>query len=150
MLADAAVRLSLAASLAYLPAKNLATGASCSDYAQRLSPSYSFAQQVTVDDLAASATVFDGADGGCLVAFRGSTELRNYASMFNLLLTDSRLDGGGGGRVHRGYQEASLRLYDKLSPVLATRAPEQTIFVGHSYGGGTATSAWFASLTRKT
>ena len=135
LLTDVAVRYSLAASLAYLPPQQLATGAS--DYAKRLS--FAFLQQVTIDDLAASATIFSADDGDCLVAFRGSTELRNYASMFNLFFTENRL-GKGAGKVHRGYQEASQRLYEKLAPVLeSTAAPEKTTFIGHSYGGGTAT-----------
>ena len=133
---DTLVRYSLAASLAYSPPDRLSAGSS--EYAQRLAPHLQFAEQVSVDELAASATVFTGVEEDeLLVAFRGSTVLRNYASMFNLFLTPSTL--GGGGKVHTGYQEASLRLYDKLAPVLKRRGAARLVFVGHSYGGGTST-----------
>ena len=140
MLVETALRYSLAASLAYLPSERLASGRS--DYAQRLSPQLQFAEQVTIDELAASCTIFEGADDGAhagelLVAFRGSTKFRNYQSMFNLGLVPSRISDSG--RVHTGYQEASERLYERLAPVLEQRAPARTVFVGHSYGGGTAT-----------
>ena len=141
MLVETALRYSLAASLAYLPLERLAAGRS--DYAQRLSPHLKFAEQVTIDELAASCTIFEGSEGGAhagetLVAFRGSTRFRNYQSMFNLGLVQSRL-APGSGRVHNGYQEASEQLYERLAPVLDRRAPSRTVFVGHSYGGGTAT-----------
>ena len=41
--------------------------------------------------------------------------------------------------MHRGYQETSLRLYERLQPFLVRRAPKRAVFVGHSFGGGTAT-----------
>ena len=136
MLADRAVRLSLACSLAYLSPD----AARSSEYAQRLSGSLQYAETVTVDELCASATILEGPDEGVVVAFRGSTAFRNYQSMFDLRFVPSELEAGGsGGKVHRGYQEASLRLYSKLAPVLADKSPERTVFVGHSYGGGTAT-----------
>lgn len=138
MLLETALRYSLAASLAYQHPSKLAAGDAT--YARQLAPHLTFAQQITVDDLCASATIFDETNGnGVVVAFRGSTALRNYQSMFNLGLAPSRLGGDSAGRIHRGYQEASLRLYSKLSPILERRSPAHTAFVGHSYGGGTST-----------
>ena len=135
---DAAVGYSLAASLAYSPPAELRRGSG--GYQQRLAPRLAFSQQVEVDRLRASATLFEmeEQDGVC-VAFRGSTDLKNYLSMFNLFFEPSRLGTAKGGRVHRGYQEASLELYDRLSPLLASRQPQRLAFIGHSYGGGTAT-----------
>jgi hypothetical protein len=137
---DTLVRYSLATSLAYVSPDRLAAGQT--EYAQRLSPQLLFSEQCTVDELSASCTVFAGVDrpDDCVVAFRGSTALRNYASMFNLRLVPSRI--GGEGKVHAGYQEASLRLYERLAPILERRsaaAAGRLVFVGHSYGGGTAT-----------
>lgn len=136
---DAAVRYSLAASCAYLPADRLTSGTG--EYLRRLAPSLAYSAQINVDELCASATIFECTeDDAVLVAFRGSISLRNYYSMFQLGLLPSLLtQGGGGGRVHRGYQEASLRLYSRLQPLLDRRQPARSIFVGHSYGGGTAT-----------
>ena len=113
---DTLVRYSLATSLAYVSPDRLAAGQT--EYAQRLSPQLLFSEQCTVDELSASCTVFAGVDrpDDLVVAFRGSTALRNYASMFNLRLVPSRL--GGEGKVHAGYQEASLRLYERLVPIL--------------------------------
>mmetsp|Transcript_7254 Transcript_7254/g.23871 ORF Transcript_7254/g.23871 Transcript_7254/m.23871 type:complete len:262 (-) Transcript_7254:175-960(-) len=135
---DAAVGYSLAASLAYSPPAELRRGSG--GYQQRLAQRLAFSQQVEVDRLRASATLFEmeEQDGVC-VAFRGSTDLKNYLSMFNLFFEPSRLGTAKGGRVHRGYQEASLELYDRLSPLLASRQPQRLAFIGHSYGGGTAT-----------
>ena len=62
--------------------------------------------------------------------------------MFNLFLVPSKLGGIGdveGGNVHTGYQDASLRLYEQLAPVLEQRPCSSLVFLGHSYGGGTAT-----------
>mmetsp|Transcript_48215 Transcript_48215/g.108587 ORF Transcript_48215/g.108587 Transcript_48215/m.108587 type:complete len:262 (-) Transcript_48215:533-1318(-) len=144
---DSAVRLSLTASLAYLSPDQLAAGRS--EYSQRLRPHLQFAEQVTVDELSASCTLFtagvqdESTAGDVVVAFRGSTAFRNYLSMFNLGLVPSRLGSGGGARVHRGYQEATMRLYEKLAPALERHASSANAgrlsFVGHSYGGGTAT-----------
>ena len=136
MLLDAALRYSLAASLAYQAPATLSAGST--EYVQRLAPHLVYSEQITVPELCSSATVFEAADDSVVVAFRGSTALRNYQSMFNLGLVPSILDGGG-GKVHRGYQEASLRLYEALCPLLERRAPARTVFVGHSYGGGTST-----------
>jgi hypothetical protein len=135
----AAVQYSLAASCAYLPADRLASGAG--EYLRRLAPSLAYSAQLSVDELCASATVFEFAEeDAVLVAFRGATSLRNYQSMFQLGLLPSLLtQGDGEGRVHRGYQEASLRLYSRLQPLLDRRRPARSVFVGHSYGGGTAT-----------
>ena len=137
---DTLLRYSLATSLAYVSPDRLAAGQT--EYAQRLSPQLLFSEQCTVDELSASCTIFTGVDrpDDLVVAFRGSTALRNYASMFNLRLVPSRL--GGEGKVHTGYQEASLRLYERLAPLLERRgaaAEGRLVFVGHSYGGGTAT-----------
>ena len=132
---DVAFRYSLAVALAYRSANELSSGTS--QYQQQLQPYYRFHEQVTVDDLCASATIFESAvdDGETLVAFRGSTAVQNYLSMFNLRLVPSTL--GCAGRVHAGYQDASTRLYARLQPSLAQA--KRTVFVGHSYGGGTAT-----------
>jgi len=134
---DLLVRYSLATSLAYLPPDRLAAGDSA--YARRLAPYLKPAEQISVDSLAASCTVFTGVKqpDELVVAFRGSTKLANYRSMFNLFLVDSQL--GGEGRVHTGYQEASLRLYEQLAPALEARPCSRLVFLGHSYGGGTAT-----------
>jgi pimeloyl-ACP methyl ester carboxylesterase len=135
---DAAVQYSLAASCSYLPADRLASGTG--EYLRRLAPSLAYSAQLTVDALCASATVFEFADeDAVLVAFRGSVSARNYQSMLQLGLCPSLLSQGDSGRVHRGYQEASLRLYSRLKSFLERRRPARTIFVGHSYGGGTAT-----------
>eukprot|EP00967_Tisochrysis_lutea_P121593 scaffold200543_cov28-Tisochrysis_lutea.AAC.1 len=136
---ETAVRYSLAASCAYEPAQRLVSGST--EYLHRLAPSLTYSAQINVDELAASASVFEfGEEDGVLVAFRGSTSLRNYQSMFKLGLVPSQLTPGcDSGRVHRGYQEASLRLYEQLQPVLEKRSPQRTVFVGHSYGGGTST-----------
>ena len=87
---DAAVGYSLAASLAYSPPAELRRGSG--GYQQRLAPRLAFSQQVEVDRLRASATLFEmeEQDGVC-VAFRGSTDLKNYLSMFNLFFEPSRL-----------------------------------------------------------
>jgi hypothetical protein len=136
LLVDTAVRYSLAAALAYQAPEALT--AARGDYARRLTPDLTFSEQIEVDELAASCTVFDveGKPDAAVVAFRGSTDVKNYLSMFNLQLVPSQL--GGSGRVHQGYQHASLRLYECLAPKLERRAASQTVFVGHSYGGGTA------------
>lgn len=136
MLLDTALRYSLAASLAYKSPECLAGGGT--EYARRLAPTSRFAEQVNVEELSASCTLFNMVDeDGVVVAFRGSTALRNYQSMFNLLPSPSRL--GGPGKIHRGYQEIALQLYSKLSPALERRSATRTVFVGHSYGGGAAT-----------
>ena len=121
---DAAVGYSLAASLAYSPPAELRRGSG--GYPQRLAPRLAFSQQVEVDRLRASATLLEmeEQDGVC-VAFRGSTDLKNYLSMFNLFFEPSRLGTAKGGRVHRGYQEASLELCARLSPLLASRQPQR-------------------------
>ena len=131
---DTLVRYSLATSLAYVSPDRLAAGQT--EYAQRLSPQLLYSEQCTVDELSASCTIFTGVDSpdDLVVAFRGSTALRNYASMFNLRLVPSRL--GGEGKVHTGYQEASLRLYERLAPSSSGAARGgRLVFVGHSYGG---------------
>jgi len=139
MLLDTAVSYSLAASCSYLPSDRLRGGKS--SYVQSLAPGLVYSAQLSVDELCASATVFEFADeDAVLVAFRGSTALPNYRSMFQLGLVRSQLTAGaGGGRVHCGYQEATLQLYERLRPFLDRRAPKRAVFVGHSYGGGTAT-----------
>ena len=137
MLIDRAVRLSLACSLAYVSPQS----ARNTDYAQRLAPQLRVTDAVEVPELRASATILEGPDE-VVVAFRGSTAVRNYVSMFNLGLVPSELQGATAaaqGKVHRGYQEASLRLYSKLELALSDRKCARTTFVGHSYGGGTAT-----------
>ena len=49
--------------------------------------------------------------------------------MFNLGLVRSELSkDGDGGKVHTGYQEASLRLYERLAPALGRRAASRTVF----------------------
>lgn len=74
---DAAVRYSLAASLAYQPPAQL-LAPSESLYMQRLAPFYRFSHQVNVDSLCASATIFERVDAdGVVVAFRGSTAIRS-------------------------------------------------------------------------
>ena len=132
---DTLVRYSLATSLAYLPPDRLGTGTE--PYALRLAPHLQFAEQVTVDALSASCTLFHGPDE-LVIAFRGSTQFRNYLSMFNLRFVRSCL-GGVDGLVHTGYQDASLKLYERLAPILEQRACPRLVFLGHSYGGGTAT-----------
>lgn len=139
LLLEAAVRYSLAASLAYLPAQSLREGKA--EYSRRLAPYLTYSEQLLVPHLSASCTVFDvvsdeeGAD--VVVAFRGSTTLVNYRSMFNLGFVPSEL--GSEGNVHRGYQEASLCLFQQLEPILKKRGARRAVFVGHSFGGGTAT-----------
>ena len=143
---DLAVRLSLATSLSYqLPA---ALSTHNLPYATQLQGRLRFSEQITDEKYCASCTLFDattgeGVDDGIVVAFRGSTAWQNYASMFDLRLVPSRLEGNidasAAGKVHKGYQEASLRLYSRLQPILEQRKPCRTVFVGHSFGGGTST-----------
>ena len=107
-LTDQAVQLSLAASLAYLtPAQQFAaarrerrhTGPFTADvpgqaYASRLD--YAFVEQVLEPRLQASASIFESkAEDAVCVAFRGSTSLHNFRSMFALQLVplDGSVDG---------------------------------------------------------
>ena len=154
VLAEHALRCSLAASLAYLSPTQL--GAARKEwrhtgpfyaadpgqgYASRLAGAgLAYAEQVLEPSLAASATIFQSPDGEeACVAFRGSTSVSNFRSMFALGLVPCDLDGASGGLVHEGYQEASLRLYERLRPALDRLAAKRVVFTGHSFGGGTAT-----------
>ena len=146
------VACSLACSLAYLSPQQLNgarkewrhTGPFTStigvEYAGRLSAnSFSFTEQLTEPSFQSSATIFDSADtGDVLVAFRGSTNARNFQSMFALGLVPLA-DCESGANVHEGYQTASQKLYERLAPALERRSGQRVIFTGHSYGGGTAT-----------
>lgn len=108
---------------------------------------FSYAEQVLEPSLQSSATIFTNeAENEVCVAFRGSTALTNFKSMFALGLVPLSNDNVGNGdgdvpRVHEGYQEASLRLYERLQSRLDSIAggTQRVIFTGHSYGGGTAT-----------
>ena len=154
VLAEHALRCSLAASLAYLSPTQLGaarkewrhTGPFYAadpgqEYASRLAGAgLAYAEQVLEPSLAASATIFQSPDGEeACVAFRGSTSVSNFRSMFALGLVPCDLDGASGGLVHEGYQEASLRLYERLRPALDRLAAKRVVFTGHSFGGGTAT-----------
>lgn len=152
-LADAAMRCSLAASLAYLtPAQRAATRREWrhtgpfvrtdpgQEYASRLARDFTFAEEVREPSLEASATIFESTVRGeeeLMVAFRGSTAIRNFRSMFAVGFTP--LNGDPSCKVHTGYHEASLKLYEQLLPAIERRAVERITFTGHSYGGGTAT-----------
>ena len=82
-----------------------------------------------------------------LVAFRGSTATTNFQTMFNLGLVPLQHDMDSSDterahppKVHEGYQLASMRLYEVLRPPLeAVASGKRITFMGHSYGGGTAT-----------
>ena len=150
-LIDRALGCSLAASLAYLSPTQLSaarrewrhTGPFTANtagqaYANRLK--YSFSEQVIDPRLRASASIFESTDeDAVIVAFRGSTSIQNFRTMFTLNLVP--LVGSNDAKVHAGYQEASKRLYELLQPVLErrTRSETRVYFTGHSYGGGTAT-----------
>lgn len=149
-LIDNALRCSLAASLAYLSPTQLVAARRAwrhsglftsvrdgSEYAGRLATDFTFAEQVVEPSTQASATIFRSEAGEACVAFRGSTSMQNFRSMFALDLVP--LDSDLSIKVHRGYQEASARLYELLEPALERVGPERVVFTGHSYGGGTAT-----------
>ena len=142
MLLDAALRYSLACALSYLPVDQLNAGKS--EYQRRLSPTFRFREQVSVDEYCASATIFEDAtdsNGPLLVAFRGSTAPRNYQSMFKLGLVENRL--GVGGKVHDGYQA-------RASPLRATRCrpPHSQKGLAHASRTGGITSPLRAAGTR--
>ena len=153
-LVEKALSCSLAASLAYLSPQQLRatrrewkhtgpfTSTAGAEYAGSLSADYSFVEQVECPTLRASASIFESSStGDVCVAFRGSTGLRNFRSMFSLGLVPLADDPQSDAKVHDGYQEASLQLYELLKPALERRASSdgRLTFTGHSYGGGTAT-----------
>ena len=128
-LVDNAVRCSLAASLAYLSPEQLAsakkewqhTGAFTSSlpgqlYMSRLAGAgFSYAEQVLEPSLQSSATIFTNeAENEVCVAFRGSTALTNFKSMFALGLVPLSNDnvGNGDGDVPEGGGELAWNFLD--------------------------------------
>lgn len=94
--------------------------------------------QVEDPNTLSGATILRSSDGEVIVACRGSANLKNFQTNFEVGPVALQTQSGPhpAAKVHSGFQKAARELWRLIEPELP---PGRLMVTGHSLGGGTAT-----------
>jgi len=133
MLVERALLVARACSLAFLP-----------PYAIPYSPYATDLRcigQVEDPQSLSGATILACPDDEVIIACRGSSNIRNFRTNFDIGPVPLETSDGDriqlGGQVHSGFQKAAQQLWQQVEPQLPPTG--RLTVTGHSLGGGTAT-----------